>query len=296
MEKKQQDLCVRPRDISGNPLILVCQGAIVGTGAILPGVSGGVLCAAFGIYEPLMAFLAHPVQSFRKYACTLIPFLIGWVTGFVLLARLVEYLFASFSEVALMLFAGLIFGTVPGLMEKGDREKTPWVPFTLAIACFYLLFRVLAGGTTLSVTPNGIWYVFCGLVWGLSTVIPGLSSSSVLICMGIYEPMTEGIANLDFAVLIPLLLGTAITLFVTARFVNRLFENHFCWAVRVVTGIMIASTLMILPDHFSTFFQAVLSFMSFAVGFALARAMDIAKEKNEDSMKNKKGEEIDVEV
>ena len=33
-----------------NPLVLFLQGMIVGTGAILPGISGGVLCIAFGLY------------------------------------------------------------------------------------------------------------------------------------------------------------------------------------------------------------------------------------------------------
>ena len=36
-------------------VLYALQGAIVGVGAILPGVSGGVLCVAFGIYEPMMA-------------------------------------------------------------------------------------------------------------------------------------------------------------------------------------------------------------------------------------------------
>jgi putative membrane protein len=35
-------------------ILYIIQGAIVGIGAILPGVSGGVLCVAFGIYEPMM--------------------------------------------------------------------------------------------------------------------------------------------------------------------------------------------------------------------------------------------------
>ena len=47
-------------------LILAVQGAIVGTGAILPGVSGGVLLVAFGIYEPMMALLSHPKKSFLR--------------------------------------------------------------------------------------------------------------------------------------------------------------------------------------------------------------------------------------
>ena len=39
-------------------IVLVVQGAIIGAGAILPGISGGVLCVAFGIYQPMMAILA----------------------------------------------------------------------------------------------------------------------------------------------------------------------------------------------------------------------------------------------
>ena len=44
-------------------LLLLIQGAIVGTGAILPGISGGVLCVAFGIYEPMMALFSHPKKA-----------------------------------------------------------------------------------------------------------------------------------------------------------------------------------------------------------------------------------------
>ena len=81
-------------------LIRCLQGAIVGTGAILPGVSGGVLCVAFGIYEPMMALLSHPIRSFREYYRMFIPILLGWAAGFVLLAGLVEKLFEMVNFVA----------------------------------------------------------------------------------------------------------------------------------------------------------------------------------------------------
>ena len=60
-------------------IIHAVQGAIVGAGAILPGISGGVLCVSFGIYQPMMALLSHPVKSFKKYYSLFIPFLIGWI-------------------------------------------------------------------------------------------------------------------------------------------------------------------------------------------------------------------------
>ena len=45
---------------------LLC-GALIGAGAILPGVSGGVLAVVFDVYRPMMETLAHPGRGIRKY-------------------------------------------------------------------------------------------------------------------------------------------------------------------------------------------------------------------------------------
>lgn len=58
------------------------QGIFVGSGAILPGISGGVLCVLFGIYQPMMSFFAHPIQNFMAVMPQLFPAGIGWSTGF----------------------------------------------------------------------------------------------------------------------------------------------------------------------------------------------------------------------
>lgn len=34
----------------------VLQGALIGLGAVLPGISGGVLSVVFGVYRPIMEF------------------------------------------------------------------------------------------------------------------------------------------------------------------------------------------------------------------------------------------------
>lgn len=43
-----------------------------------------------------------------------------------------------------------------------------------------------------SVTPNFWWYNFCGVLWGMSVVIPGMTSSSVMMALGLYQPMLDG--------------------------------------------------------------------------------------------------------
>lgn len=260
-------------------IILVLQGAIVGTGAILPGVSGGVLCVAFGVYEPMMALLSHPVKSFRHHCKMFIPFLIGWAAGFVLLAGVVEAMFAFSASAALMLFFGLICGTLPELIktsEKSDRNAS-WTPFvlTLSLAFFFFLLmeKKFSDG---QVTANAWSFLFCGLVWGLSLVIPGLSSSSLLIYMGLYEPMTAGIARLDPTVVFPLVAGLLITVLSLARLVNSLYEKHYAVVSRMILGIIIASSLKIVPTEFDSAVSLVLSLVCFGAGFAVARFMDKA--------------------
>ena len=61
----------------GQWLLRVLHGALVGVGAIMPGVSGGVLCVLFGIYQPMMALFSHPFKALKKYYKLFIPVLIG---------------------------------------------------------------------------------------------------------------------------------------------------------------------------------------------------------------------------
>ncbi len=46
-----------------------------------------------------------------------------------------------------------------------------------------------------SVTPNFGWYNFCGALWGASVVLPGLTSSSIMMALGLYEPLLNSLAE-----------------------------------------------------------------------------------------------------
>ncbi|MBQ8647504.1 MAG: DUF368 domain-containing protein, partial [Oscillospiraceae bacterium] len=63
-------------------LFQVLQGTLVGLGAVLPGISGGVLCVVFGIYKTVMEFLADPFRKFKSHVPKLMPYGIGVVIGF----------------------------------------------------------------------------------------------------------------------------------------------------------------------------------------------------------------------
>lgn len=262
-------------------LLRILQGAIVGAGAILPGVSGGVLYAAFGYYEPLMALLARPKESFRRYYAMFIPFGLGWVIGFFAFAGLIGMFFERSEFLALMVFAGLILGTLPELFRTShERGNSPdWTPFIITFCAVFFAFRMLEGGGTVSVTANTLWYAFCGALWGLSLVLPGFTSASILIFLGLYTPMVDGIAAFDMGVCIPFVLGIALTAIPLVKLVNRLFERHYAVMSRVLLGLVLAATVVTLPRSCSSFTELLTGIIGFVLGYLLAAGMDKAARK-----------------
>ena len=65
-----------------NGIMRIVQGIIIGAGAILPGISGGVLAVVFGIYRPAMELLTHPRRALQRYWRMLLAVGIGWAIGF----------------------------------------------------------------------------------------------------------------------------------------------------------------------------------------------------------------------
>ena len=141
-----------------------------------------------------------------------------------------------------------------------------------------MLFQILDNGVRASIVPSSGSFLISGVIWGLSLIIPGLSSSSVLLYLGLYEPLTAGIGSLDFSVIIPFAIGIGGTAIILARFVTMLFERHYATVSRIILGFVIASSLKILPSSFDTLLTFVLSIICFIGGFIISRAMDRTKE------------------
>ena len=67
------------------------KGMFIGSGFILPGVSGGALAAIFGLYERMIAFLANVTKDFKKNFLFFLPVGIGALAGIVVLSFGVSY-------------------------------------------------------------------------------------------------------------------------------------------------------------------------------------------------------------
>ena len=254
-------MTIKTKDQEKNPLLFffrIIQGALIGGGAILPGVSGGVLAVIFGIYRPMMAFLSRPIQTFKTHWKLFVPIIIGVALGFWGFAKLVAWMFSGDSPIPLALFIGLILGTLPELykaaqkprdgvaLTAGEKKNNLLALIISFVFLMAFLFFISRQTSAQDLTPTLMWSFVSGIIWGFSLVVPGLSSSSILLFIGIYTKLMAGVKDLDFSIIIPLMVGIAIVAFVFARFVDRLFERQHGIASNAVVGLVASSTLAII--------------------------------------------------
>ncbi|NCB35354.1 MAG: DUF368 domain-containing protein [Clostridia bacterium] len=266
-------------------LMRVLQGALIGGGAILPGVSGGVLAVVFGIYRPMMELLSHPFRALKKNLWLFIPIVIGVGIGFVGFAKLMALLFAEDSPYPISLFVGLILGTVPSLLKTARSQgRKPAADMTALILTFagLLAFLIILEGTgSMNLTLTPVWALISGLIWGFSLIVPGLSSSSILIFMGLYKSIMDDVGRLQLGTVIPLLLGIALVAFLFARVIDSLFNKRFSVASHAIVGLVLASTIMIIPRVYAGLGQILLCLGLAVIGFAGAWYLGVWGEKYE---------------
>ncbi len=229
---------------------LLC-GILIGMGAILPGVSGGVLAVVFDVYQPMMELLTHPRRALPRSWGWLVPLGIGWCVGFVLFAKGIAVLLDVSASVTIWLFIGLIVGTVPALFREAGRQGRGAGAWVSVVLCFFLmlwgLYRV-SHITGLHVEPNFWWCSFCGVLWGMSVVIPGLTSSPVLIALDLYQPLLDGLSRMEWQMLLSTVPAMLLTIALLARLVSWVFRRFYALAYHGILGVVLASTLAIIPE------------------------------------------------
>ncbi|HNY56966.1 MAG TPA: DUF368 domain-containing protein [Bacteroidales bacterium] len=259
-------------------IIRLLKGTLVGIGAILPGLSGGVLAVIFGLYEPLLKFLADLKKDFVKNVLFFIPVIIGVAFGIFLFAIVVEKAFGRYAAIFVCLFIGFVIGTFPSLYKtagkKGRSTKDMVILIISALAIFTLM---LVGEQQLvNVTPDiPVWFGSGALI-GLGLIVPGMSPSNFLIYFGLYDKMAAGINNFDMAVVIPLTAGVIVCVLLFAKLASFLFRKYYSGMYHFILGMVVGSSLAIFPVIVFPAFKADMlsaSGLSFGATVALCLVM-----------------------
>lgn len=248
---KKKPLTVAYPDEGAKPqtiFLRLLKGILVGIGAILPGLSGGVLAVIFGIYQPMIAFLSHIRQEFMRNVRYFLPIGIGGLLGVFLFSVFVEKAFGKYSAQFVCLFLGFVIGTFPSLYRQAGKEGRSSSDLGLLVLCATAIFVLMLFGSHLpQITPNPLVWLLSGVLVAFGFIIPGMSPSNFLIYFGLYNKMAASIAAFDFGMLIPFAVGAVLCILLFSKVVAWQFRYHYAPMFHAILGMVVGSTLGIFP-------------------------------------------------
>lgn len=245
----------------------VLQGMVVGIANIIPGVSGGTMMVAMGLYDKLIHAITHLKSEFRQSLKLLLPIFIGAGLAIVLLSRLFEFLLENYPIPTNFAFCGLIAGSLPFIFKKVKGHSVTigkMIPFLIFFA-IVILMAVMGetGGKAADISfsfINVIKLLLVGIVAAATMVIPGVSGSMMLMLLGYYDTILKTINNfidavLSFdldsilvqcGVLVPFGIGVVLGIFLIAKLIEFIFMKAEIHAYYAIIGLIVASPIAIL--------------------------------------------------
>jgi putative membrane protein len=269
-----------------NHIIYFIVGIFIGTGLILPGVSGAVLAIALGVYDKLLKVFSNIFSDFKKNIIFLTPIMFGVVVGTVFFGKILLYLFNNYPVATKTAFIGLILGSLPIIFNKLKTSKKHYefkiVAFVLALAFGILLYvtnEFYIVNESVETLNNGIdssiKLFLAGFVYSIGKIIPGISSSFMLMTLGMYEYILFLIANPMIVLETQLLnviiftIGFLVGVVVLSKTILILFKKQPYNSYSAIIGFIIGSILILFPKyHFDM--ETYISIIIFIIMFAIS--------------------------
>jgi len=225
------------------------KGAAIGMDFVLPGISGAALAVVFGLYERIVAFVANITKDFIKNVLFFIPVGLGGLLGIYLISHPISFLQENYLTPFLWFFVGAILGTLPELWKKSGEQGRKPLHIGISILTFILAAFVFLAmlGRTLGIEPNPVMAFFIGAAVALIIFVPGFSSSTFLVLVGLYERVIHSYKNFseNLSFLIPFALGMLIFVFPFSKGIQFLIKKAYTGFYHIILGFVLASAVLI---------------------------------------------------
>lgn len=239
---------------------IVLSGACIGTADLVPGVSGGTMAVALGIYREFLAAITSvnlpalkallrvqlktlfSVVHWRFIACLGV----GIVIAFVVMGKIVKLpeMVSTSPKPVYAVFFGLVLASVYLLVKRVGS----WSPAALAS----LPLGALLGFVVVTLVPvqtpeNPAFVFFAGMIAISAMILPGISGSFMLLVMGKYEYIMTSLLSLDLTVAVPFAAGCAVGIALFSRVLGYLLDRFHDAMVAGLTGLLLGSLIRIWP-------------------------------------------------
>lgn len=132
------------------------KGSLIGVGAILPGISSGVICMALGIYEKLIDCILGFFKDINKNIKYLFPIGLGALVSCILFSNVLVYFFNTIPMQTKSLFIGLLLGSIYVLYCKEVKDNISKTKLKISDYIIFIICLII--GIALILFENNVVY------------------------------------------------------------------------------------------------------------------------------------------
>ena len=195
--------------------------------------------------------------------------------GVILLGNILKYVFYAYPVQTKFMFIGLIIGSVPELLKKANSKKG----FKLSYLIYFILsFSVgvllVLLEKKLNFSENNIsqfsfaYLLISGFFMSAGVIIPGVSSTLILILMGVYDAYLLSVSSLYIPFLLPLGIGLIIGSFICMKLIKFLLDNYYSQTFYCIIGFTLGSIFVLYPG-ISCLNDAILGALGLLLGLSI---------------------------
>lgn len=256
------------------------KGFVIGIGKIIPGVSGAMLAIILGVYDKAIFYICDFRNNIKKSICYLMPIGVGIVVSIAIFSRIISYFLDSYYVITMLFFVGLIVGGVPSVMEKVKNSD-----YFVSVIGFVIFFVIsIIGGTNEYVLRNnfvdGIMLFSSGIIEAISSIVPGISGTALLMVMGTYNIIIFSLGNMvNLKIMIIFVIGILVGTFLTIKVINYLFKCYNDKMYALILGFLMASIVLIVIQTFrggASIYELVIGIVFMIIGIFIS---NVFKEK-----------------
>ena len=264
----------------------IIKRIIVGIAKIIPGLSGAVILISFNLYDRAIQALTNFFDNPKKNFFFLLNLSMGIIIGIVLFSKIISYFLTKYYLYTTMFFLGLIIGGIPTILKETSKKKR--FIFLSIISFILMLIPSLTTTTNNYIIKNNfidiIIFFTAGLLEAAGTVLPGISSTALLMLIGVYDNyiitlsnilnITQLIENLYF--LIPFSIGMLLGIIAITILVNYLFKLYRKETFSIILGISLATIISLiirLAPYIIDSYQLILSSILLMLGYLLTKKL-----------------------
>ena len=227
-------------------------GLIIGSSMLVPGVSGGTTAIILGIYDRLMSAVSNIFREFKKNIFFLLEVAFGGIAGVLIFSELVLRLVELWRLPMMYFFIGAIVGSIPMLWKKSHITLKTSYNIIYALIGAGLVFAVgFMPKSQLTVVPSdfkgAVILILCGIIIAVALVLPGISTSHILLVLGMYEAVWGAFGSMNIYYIFLLGMGVIIGTLLTAKIIDKAMKRFPQQTFMAIVGFAAVSVCDIFP-------------------------------------------------